>query len=59
MDDDPIPRAVVEVLHDFDATQIYEALQEIPQRQSASYDDRVKKLAECLPACGRKSGRNA
>ena len=48
MDDDPIPRAVVEVLHDFDATQIYEALQEIPQRQSVSYDDRVKEARGVL-----------
>jgi Helicase conserved C-terminal domain/SNF2-related domain len=41
-DSDPVPRAVVEVLRDFDATKIYEALQEIPQRQSSSYDERVK-----------------
>jgi ERCC4-related helicase len=48
MDEDPIPRAVAEVLRDFDATQIYEALQEIPQRQSPSYGDRVKEARVVL-----------
>jgi len=47
-DDDPVPQAVVEVLWDFDAAKIYEALQEIPQRQSPTYDDRVKEARGVL-----------
>lgn len=47
-DDDPVPCAVVDVLRDFDATRIYDALQEIPQRQSPSYDERVKEARGVL-----------
>lgn len=47
-DDDPVPRAVEEVLHDFDTSDLYEKLQEIPQRQSASYKDRVARAREAL-----------
>src|SRR5208283_1325084 len=40
-DDDPVPQAVVEVLRDYDTSAIFAALQSIPHRQSATYDDRV------------------
>lgn len=40
-DDDPVPRAVVEALRDFDTTDVYAVLQNIPHRQSENYNDRV------------------
>lgn len=39
--DDPVPRAVVEALRDFDTAEIYTMLQGIPQRQSATYEQRI------------------
>lgn len=56
-DDNPVPRAVVEVLRDFDATKIYEALQEIPRRQSPSYDERVKEARGVLTDLWKKVWR--
>lgn len=40
-DDDPVPETVVAVLREFDATEVYRVLQAIPQRQSASWNERV------------------
>jgi superfamily II DNA or RNA helicase len=41
-DDDPVPRAVVKALKDFDTADVYAVLQEIiPRRQSATFDERV------------------
>lgn len=40
-DDEPVPKAVIEVLHNYDTTDVYRVLQDIPLRQSATYDDRV------------------
>jgi superfamily II DNA or RNA helicase len=40
-DDDPVPETVIQVLCDFDASDVYQALQAIPHRQSATWDDRV------------------
>jgi len=40
-DDAPVPQAVLDVLRDYDTSDIYAALQSIPHRQSATYDDRV------------------
>ncbi len=40
-DDEPVPKAVIEVLYDFNTTEVYRVLQDIPMRQSATYDERV------------------
>jgi hypothetical protein len=44
----PVPEPVLDVLHGFDASRIYEALREIPQRKSASYDERVRQARVVL-----------
>lgn len=40
-DDEPVPKSVIEVLRDYDTTAVYRVLQDIPIRQSATYDERV------------------
>jgi superfamily II DNA or RNA helicase len=40
-DDDPVPRAVIEALRDLKVTEVYAMLQELPQRQSATYEARI------------------
>jgi hypothetical protein len=39
--DDPVPRAVIEALRDLDLTKVYGMLQNLPQRNSATYKDRI------------------
>jgi len=47
-DDEPVPEAVIHALKDFDTTETLAALQEIPQRQSANYEARVKNVRRVL-----------
>lgn len=47
-DDEPVPKAVIEVLHDYDTTAVYRVLQDIPIRQSATYDERVAEARRIL-----------
>lgn len=47
-DDDPVPESVVEALREFDTTPVYLALQDIPLRQSANWDDRVTNARRVL-----------
>jgi len=49
-DDDPVPQVVADVLRSFDATAVYEALQDIPRRRSANYDQRVTQARRVLTA---------
>jgi hypothetical protein len=47
-DDDPVPQTIVQVLHDFDTTAVYEVLRKIPQRHSATYDARILETRRVL-----------
>ena len=47
-DDDPVPDAVIRVLPDLDTSGVYEALQNIPQRRSATYEERLKTARRLL-----------
>ena len=40
-DDDPVPQAIADALRDLELSPVYEAIQSIPQRQSASWVQRV------------------
>lgn len=57
-DDDPVPETVVRVLRDFKPSAVYEALQRIPQRKSASWEQRVadtrRELADEIKAVWSK-----
>lgn len=48
VDPHPVPEPVIDVLRDFDAGKIYEALSEIPKRQSSNYEERVKRARTVL-----------
>lgn len=39
--DDPVPQAVIDVLHDFDTQAVFDVLQTIPQRDSSTWKLRV------------------
>jgi superfamily II DNA or RNA helicase len=40
-DDDPVPQVVVKALRDFNASDVYDALQKIPYKWTATWNDRV------------------
>jgi ERCC4-related helicase len=46
--DDPVPQAVVDVLRDYDTSEVYAALQDIPQKKTASWNDRVIRARRVL-----------
>lgn len=48
MDDDPVPRHVTDVLRDFNPGDVFDLLQDIPFRDSASYETRLSKAREAL-----------
>lgn len=48
VDSNPVPEAVLDVLHNFDATKIYAAMSEIPKRQSVNYEERVRNARAVL-----------
>jgi len=47
-DDDPVPHAIARALRDLDTIDVYRALQAIPRRHSASYDERVADMRRVL-----------
>ena len=47
-DDDPVPQAIVEALRDLDLSPLYEAIQNIPQRQSETWNQRVTEARKVL-----------
>lgn len=51
--DDPVPAAVLDVMLDVDARPIFEALENLPQRQSTNWDDRVKAARRAIDAGAR------
>ena len=50
-DDDPVPIAVCEVLSRLNTDDLFAALQEIPRRQSASFDERMQMARRAIQAC--------
>ncbi|MBI3462527.1 MAG: DEAD/DEAH box helicase family protein [Planctomycetes bacterium] len=40
-DDDPVPQAVVKALRDFDASDVYDALHNIPHKRTPTWNDRL------------------
>ncbi|WCJ59607.1 DEAD/DEAH box helicase [Fontisphaera persica] len=47
-DDDPVPRVIIQVLHDFDTSHVYEALKNIPLRLSVNYEERIERARHIL-----------
>ncbi len=48
MTDDPVPEHVIEVLRNFDTSDVFAALRGIPFRDSATYEDRLSKARRSL-----------
>ncbi|CAN5127178.1 hypothetical protein BH10CYA1_BH10CYA1_64590 [soil metagenome] len=48
IDDDPVPKTVVKALEKFDGKEVREALESIPLRQSARYEDRIADTRQVL-----------
>lgn len=47
-DDDPVPRAVWEILSDIDTENIYKSVQEIPFRKSANFDQNLRNARKAI-----------
>lgn len=47
-DDDPVPKAIRQVLHDIDTEGLYTALQTVPINPSANFDIRIKQARAAL-----------
>ena len=62
-DDDPVPKAVCDVLDKLDTDELFSVLQEIPRRKSDSMDKRIQtarqKIQSCLPPLWAKCIANA
>ncbi len=48
VDDDPVPEAIANLLHEIDTTKIFEAIQRIPKFRNASYQERLKECRQVL-----------